>query len=43
MITVSMTVNGSGSALGMAALMRPAFAKLEKAGRKEEETDPEEF
>lgn len=23
--------------------VRPAFAKLEKAGRKEEETDPEEF
>ena len=36
-------IGGSGSALGMAALMRPAFAKLEKAGRKEEETDPEEF
>lgn len=32
---------GSGSALGMAALMRPAFARLEQAGRKEEETDPE--
>ena len=36
-------IGGSGSALGMAALMRPAFAKLEKAARKEEETDPEEF
>ena len=35
-------IGGSGSALGMAALMRPAFAQLEKAGRKEEETeDPE--
>lgn len=40
-------IGGAGSALGMASLMRPAFAKLEKAGRKEEEpeeeTDPEEF
>lgn len=35
-------IGGSGSALGMAALMRPAFAQLEKAGRKEEEMeDPE--
>ena len=33
-------IGGSGSALGMAALMRPAFAKLENAGRKAEE--PEE-
>ena len=33
-------IGGSGSALGMAALMRPAFDKLEKAGRKAEE--PEE-
>lgn len=33
-------IGGSGSALGMAALMRPAFEKLEKAGRKDEE--PEE-
>ena len=32
---------GSGSALGIAALMRPAFARLAQAGRKEEETDPE--
>ena len=36
-------IGGAGSALGMANLMRPAFANLEKAGRKEEETDPEEF
>lgn len=35
-------IGGSGSALGMAALMRPAFAQLEKAGRKEEGTDMEE-
>ena len=36
-------LGGSGSALGMASLMRPAFAQLEKAGRKEEEpTDPME-
>ena len=34
-------IGGAGSALGMAALMRPAFARLEQAGRKEEETDPE--
>lgn len=40
---LALLIGGSGSALGMAALMRPAFAKLEKAGRKEEETDPEEF
>lgn len=33
-------IGGSGSALGIAALMRPAFEKLEKAGRKDEE--PEE-
>lgn len=30
-------IGGSGSALGMAALMRPAFAKLEGNGRKAEE------
>lgn len=34
-------IGGSGSALGMAALMRPAFAQLEKAGRKEEEPEEE--
>lgn len=34
-------IGGSGSALGMAALMRPAFAQLEKAGRKEEEENEE--
>ena len=30
---------GSGSALGIAALMRPAFAQLEKAGRKPDEPE----
>ncbi len=34
-------VGGSGSALGMAALMRPAFSQLEQAGRKEEEPEEE--
>lgn len=34
-----MLIGGAGSALGMAVLMRPAFAQLEKAGRKDE---PEE-
>ena len=34
-------IGGSGSALGMACLMRPAFAQLEKAGRKEDDpADP---
>lgn len=35
-------VGGSGSALGMAALMRPAFAQLEQAGRKEEPAEEKE-
>lgn len=35
-------LGGAGSALGMACLMRPAFAQLEKAGRKEEIAEPEE-
>lgn len=35
-------IGGAGSALGMACLMRPAFAQLEKAGRKEETDEPEE-
>ena len=34
-------IGGAGSALGMASLMRPAFAQLEKAGRKEEEPEEE--
>ena len=34
-------IGGAGSALGMANLMRPAFAQLEKAGRKEEEPEEE--
>lgn len=34
-------LGGAGSALGMACLMRPAFAQLEKAGRKEEEPEEE--
>lgn len=34
-------MGGAGSALGMATLMRPAFAQLEKAGRKEEEPEEE--
>ena len=34
-------IGGAGSALGMACLMRPAFAQLEKAGRKEEEPEEE--
>ena len=34
-------IGGAGSALGMASLMRPAFAQLEKAGRKEEELEEE--
>ena len=34
-------IGGAGSALGMAILMRPAFAQLEKAGRKEEEPEEE--
>ena len=34
-------MGGAGSALGMASLMRPAFAQLEKAGRKEEEPEEE--
>lgn len=34
-------IGGSGSALGMASLMRPAFAQLEKAGRKEDEPEEE--
>ena len=39
---LALLIGGSGSALGMAALMRPAFAQLEKSGRKEEEIeDPE--
>lgn len=35
-------IGGAGSALGMASLMRPAFAQLEKAGRKDEAEEPEE-
>ena len=35
-------LGGAGSALGMACLMRPAFAQLEKAGRKDEAEEPEE-
>ncbi len=34
-------IGGAGSALGMESLMRPAFAQLEKAGRKEEEPEEE--
>lgn len=34
-------IGGAGSALGMASLMRPAFAQLEKAGRKDETDEPE--
>ena len=34
-------MGGAGSALGMASLMRPAFAQLEKAGCKEEEPEEE--
>ena len=34
-------IGGAGAALGMASLMRPAFAQLEKAGRKEEEPEEE--
>ena len=33
-------IGGAGSALGMASLMRPAFAQLEKAGRKDETDEP---
>lgn len=35
-------IGGAGSALGMASLMRPAFAQLEKAGRKDDPDEPEE-
>ena len=38
---VWLLIGGAGSALGMASLMRPAFAQLEKAGRKEEEPEEE--
>ena len=40
LVPLMLLIGGSGSALGMAALMRPAFDKLENAGRKAEE--PEE-
>lgn len=35
-------VGGAGSALGIAFLMRPAFARLEQAGRKAEEPEENE-
>ena len=41
LLPAMLLLGGSASALGMAALMRPAFAKLEQAGRKAPEpADP---